>query len=313
MDREESPIFVVGMPRSGTTLISAMLTAHPNIAISPETHFLSEWMRRYRCLDVRMERDFDKFWGKFSNSQFFRNLQLDAEDTRDQILSSGDHDYRDIFSAILRLYAEKKDKRRWGEKTPTHYAHIKQLLEWFPEARIIFTVRDPRAVVASRLNMSKKYPFSWWDSRTADDIAFQWQDSIDILDHWANDNRVYPVLYEKLVKETINELRKLCDFIGEEYSTSMMNYIEVANDLVSNEPWKDAVLKTITIDSVDNWRAQLSTDKVSVIEHFSRKGMNQYRYEKIAKPSGIFKIYFMNLLSKMRRLKRIFVKRPYHL
>jgi hypothetical protein len=313
MDSEESPIFVVGMPRSGTTLISAMLTAHPNIAISPETHFLSEWLRRYRRLDVRRERDFDKFWGRFSSSSFFSNLKLDAEGTRNQILSSGDHDYKGIFSTILRLYAEKKGKRRWGEKTPTHYAHINQLLEWFPGSRIVFMVRDPRAVVASRLNMSAKYTLSWWHPRTVDDIAVQWQDSIDVLDHWANDNRVYPILYEKLIKETINELRKLSDFIGEEYYPSMMNYIQVADDLVGKEPWKETVLKTITIDSVDKWRAQLSTDEIFIIEHFTRKGMNQYRYERIARLSGIFKIFFLNFLLTVRKLKRIFIKRPHHL
>jgi hypothetical protein len=309
MDSEESPIFVVGMPRSGTTLISAMLTAHRNIAISPETHFLSEWMRRYHRLDVRREKDFNKFWGRFSNSSFFRNLYLDAETTRNMILSSGDHDYKDIFSAILKLYAEKKGKRRWGEKTPTHYAHIQQLLEWYPESRIVYMVRDPRAVIASRLDMSEKYPLSWWYPRTVDDIAVQWQDSIDILDHWANDNRVYPVLYEKLVQDTLSELRRVCDFIGEEYFSSMMDYIAVSKDLVGNEPWKEAVFKPIKGDSIDKWRLTLSTDEISTIEYLNRKGMNQHLYQRVGKPHGLFKKFRLNISNTIRTFKMKIIKR----
>ncbi|OGW37694.1 MAG: hypothetical protein A2Y97_05565 [Nitrospirae bacterium RBG_13_39_12] len=309
MDKEESPIFVVGMPRSGTTLISAMLTSHPNIAISPETHFLSEWIRRYRRLDVRREKDFNKFWGRFGDSSFFRNLQLDAETVRNQILSSGDHDYKDIFSTILKLYAEKKNKRRWGEKTPTHYAHIHQLLEWHPESRIVYMVRDPRAVVASRLDMSEKYPLSWWHPRTVEDISFQWRNSINILNYWANDNRIYPIIYEKLIQDTLSELRRLCGFIGEEYSLSMLSYTEVAKDLVANDPWKESVFKPIIADSIDKWRLKLLTDEISTIEYVSRKGMNQFMYQMVGKPHGFFKKFRLNIANTIRIVKMKLIKR----
>jgi hypothetical protein len=308
MVEEELPIFVVGMPRSGTTLISAMLTAHPNIAISPETHFLSEWLKGSRRLDVSREKDFDKFWGRFSNSSFFRNLQLDAETTKDYIRSSGNHDYRDIFSTMLRLYAQKKGKKRWGEKTPTHYAHIKQLLEWFPESRIVYMVRDPRAVVASRLSMSKKYPLSWWSSRAVDDIAIQWQYSIDILDRWINDKHIHFILYEKLIKETPEELKRLCNFIGEEYSPSMMSYDEVADDLVGKEPWKETVIKPITVESIDKWQSQLLPLQVAIIEYLTNRGMRKYQYRVFGETLGLFHKLWLNALNLARRFKRILLK-----
>jgi len=296
------------MPRSGTTLISAMLTAHPNIAISPETHFLSEWVRRYRRLDVRREKDFNKFWGKFSNSSFFRNLHLDAETTRNEILSSGDHEYKDIFSTILKLYAEKKGKRRWGEKTPTHYVHVQKLLEWYPESRIVYMVRDPRAVVASRLNMSEKYPFSWWKSRTVDDMAIQWQDSIDILDRWNNDSRVHFILYEELVQKTLKELKRLCGFIREEYSYSMMSYMEVADDLVGKEPWKETVIKPITVESVDKWQSQLLPRQIAIIEYLTNRGIRKYQYPEFGKELGFFDKLWLKAINSVRRFKRVLLK-----
>ncbi|MDB9823375.1 sulfotransferase [Deltaproteobacteria bacterium] len=228
--------------------------------------------------------------------------------SRNQVLSSGDHNYRDIFSTILRLYAEKKGKKRWGEKTPTHYAHIKQLLEWYPESRIVYMVRDPRAVVASRLTMSKKYPLSWWYSRTVDDIATQWQDSIDILDRWTNDYRIHFILYEKLVQETLKELKRLCDFIGEEYSYSMMSYIEVADDLVGKEPWKETVAKPITVESVEKWQSQLLPRQVAIIEYLANRGIRKYQYREFGKTLGLFHKLWLNTVNSIRRFKRVLLK-----
>ena len=146
------PVFVVGVPRSGTTLLSAMLNAHPDIAISPETFFL-EWALRRRDVDPREEQGFERFWDDYSASKSFESLGLDNAVLRNNLPAGGERTFVAIFASILQTYAEAHGEARCGEKTPRHYLYIDTLLEWFPRATVVFVVRDPRAVAASLLRV----------------------------------------------------------------------------------------------------------------------------------------------------------------
>jgi hypothetical protein len=260
------------MPRSGTTLLSAMLASHPHMAIAPETHFLSYWVVRFRRLDVRREKDFHCFWNHFSPGLHFQGLGLDADASRRRILLLAEHDYQDIFSALLRMYAEERGKARWGEKTPTHYLYLDALLRWFPRARILYVVRDPRAVVASRLRMP-------WRPRGVDDVAGQWRDSIRILDAWGDDGRVHEVRYEALVRAPEPTLRDVCEFLDEEYIPVMLEYTEAARPLIAGKPWNDDALQSPNRTNIDRWTSQLSPHDVAMIEYLAGKEMAGHGYE----------------------------------
>ena len=140
---ESSPIFIVGMPRSGTTLMSSLLAAHPQITIPlSETKFLCEWIKKDN--DSNAPQDFDSFWNDYIHSERFSYLGIDANNVLQKILSYEDITYGNIFNSILDEYAEKMDKKRWGEKTPDHWRFADVLLDWYPKAKVIWIVRDPK-------------------------------------------------------------------------------------------------------------------------------------------------------------------------
>lgn len=132
-----APIFIVGMPRSGTTLLTSMLSAHPRIAIAPETQYLSYWRQTYKALTLSSPKDFDIFWQAISCSQRFSYFGVDATKTRERILSKGSLCHHHIFWGWLEEYAHSLNKPRWGEKTPLHYQHLHQLFSWFPHVQVI--------------------------------------------------------------------------------------------------------------------------------------------------------------------------------
>jgi hypothetical protein len=117
-----------------------MLDSHPNISIAPETHFMSEWMWRHRGVDIRGDREFHKFWAHFSRTSYFGNLGIPADTTGQYIDSLEEHDYKDVFSAVLNRYAEIRGKKRRGEKTPTHCFFMDTLLTWYPSPKIVYLV-----------------------------------------------------------------------------------------------------------------------------------------------------------------------------
>ena len=167
---EEDPFFIVGMRRSGTTLLRSMLSVHPNIVVSRETHFLSKWWERYRYLDLNNTDNFESFWENFSASDRFLKIVADPPLVKARILASNPIDLKTIFTSIMQVLASTMNKPRWAEKTPKHYKYVHVLLDWYPQARIIWMLRDPRAVAASTVER--------WKKRTVEDCAAEWRESV---------------------------------------------------------------------------------------------------------------------------------------
>ncbi|MDB2685813.1 sulfotransferase [Mariniblastus sp.] len=141
------PIFIVGTGRSGTTLLRAILNAHPDLHLSKESSFLvvAKEKKYNRSSKAALERYFQ--------SIPFGWLRLDRNDVLSRIPENAS--YVDSFRALLETDAARYGKTAWGDKTPTHWMKINSIREKFPDAVIINLVRDPRDVVASLL----KVPF----------------------------------------------------------------------------------------------------------------------------------------------------------
>src|SRR5579863_7571081 len=146
----DSPIFIVGMSRSGTTLLSRMLDAHSQIAIFPET-----WM--YVVLDRLgcLEEITDSWQAALFFNEVWQNLK-GYRDPGASVLArfaSKELGYLGPTAKVLerlgRAYAKERNARIWGEKTPAHALWLPQIRALFPQARILFMVRDPRDVLVS--------------------------------------------------------------------------------------------------------------------------------------------------------------------
>ena len=143
------PIFVVGVPRSGTTLVSSVLSKHSSIHISPETHYLAHDWRTNRHLNLSNRRDRSDFIDGLISGRRFRSLNIPADKLRERFIEDDSANFRSIFDYLMSFQAREAGKPISGEKTPGHYEHIGDLLSWYPAGRVIFVLRDPRAVVAS--------------------------------------------------------------------------------------------------------------------------------------------------------------------
>ncbi len=266
--QNDRPIFIVGMPRSGTTLMTSMLSAHPNIAISPESHFLWYWRKRYPHLKISDHNDFEIFWQEFSNSQDLKRFSIDSQATRASILATDKISYKSILTNILQKYASKMQKSRWGEKTPDHYSYLHIIFKGYPEARVIWMLRDPRAVTASLLPMS-------WTHSYIDLHAKKWCDSIRLQNKWIKDERVLLVKYETLVTNPDSQMREICQFLGEDYCPNMIG------DRHNHSTKTSLVQKAPTKTAIEKWRSNLSPNQIAIIEKIARNEMFKQGYQPI--------------------------------
>ncbi|EAR22745.1 sulfotransferase family protein [Nitrococcus mobilis] len=274
---EDSPIFIVGMPHSGTTLLQASLAAHPQIAIAPQTRFLSYWVPHHPTAEPQDERDFERFWTEFVDSSQFQNLGLDADTLYDRLLARGVPTFKTVFSTLLRAHAWRCGKPQWGEQTSSHRCYIGQLLDWYPSARIIYMLRDPRAIVASLLDAP-------WTNAAPEFHAAHWRDSIQALLRWGCDERLYRVHYEALLIDPEAVLRKVCAFLGEPFDPAVLARCEATvTTPASHAKWGrrhlSNALGPLRTDCLTKWQLRLTPNQVAIVEYLTRKGMLRYGYE----------------------------------
>ncbi len=276
---QESPIFIVGMHRSGTTLVSRILSSHSQISISPESHFFNYWMQRFPIPSLQVKDRFEKFWQIFIHSERFNYFECDASKLLATIQFKKQNVAKSLFASLLRQYAEKDGKRRWGEKTPAHYAYIAQLLNWYPDARVIYMVRDPRAVTASM----QKVP---WKGKHIIPYVLRWKDSIKHLEKWRLDARVMCVKYEELVSTPLAVLTEICQFVGEDFQGQMLfsEHLPCQRTIEScSSKWAIShflkAAEPINTDSLNRWEKELSRKQIALIEYLSEKYMIKLGYK----------------------------------
>jgi LPS sulfotransferase NodH len=273
----DRPIFVVGCPRSGTTLLQLMLHAHPRIAIPPETRFALKAYDMRRSFgdlaDPANRRKLGEWITGPGNS--FKDLGLDAHDIIEQIVA-GPGTLGSAMGIVFRAYAERFGKARWGDKRPAYLLHLDILLWLFPDAQIIHIIRDGRDCVASM----KDQP---WFKGGLNHAISQWVRGMEA--GWRASKKLtadqyYEVYYERLVADPENELRKLCDFIGEEYDDAMAEPSRVASVAVpERKVWHELTHGAVTSERVGSWQQRLKPGEIGLCEAIMARQLEARGYE----------------------------------
>jgi hypothetical protein len=221
MNRPLAP-FVVGVNRSGTTLLRLMLDAHPQLAIPPETHFVPDVIRLARRdggTRVRMVRTMTRHarWGDFG---------LDAKELRGRVAHVKPARSGPVVRAFYELYAESQGKPRWGDKTPRYMRAMPRIQRALPEARFIHIIRDGRDVAISQNERALT-----GGNQSMAEAAGRWQRRINTARAHAADLPTYrEVRYEDLVSDPEQTLKGICDYIELPYDEAMLRYYERAAD-----------------------------------------------------------------------------------
>lgn len=252
-----APVFVVGPPRSGTTLVRAALNRHPDLHVVSETHLYDLWADRFPGLHAGDQRAFEAYWSSFTATDGFVWLDIPADAVPARLAVWGRWDLPAVLAAILVTARDERGVDRVGEKTPDHARHLPELLTAFPDARAVFVVRDPRATVASELRLQAA-----WASDDPVVAAERWVRGVASLAGLHHDPRVHVVRYEDLVTAPAPTLRAVCRHVGLDYVDALAAGGPGHPDYVhgDQDPWA-----TIEPGSLSAWRDHLDAATLATI------------------------------------------------
>ena len=223
------PIFIVGMPRSGTKLLREILNNHSFIAIMPnESHCIPYFYDRLNKYgNLQDIGNFDRFYNDFSKTIFYKRATKRDEfiDRVSWYNAVREWSYAGIIEAFYKTYTLKKNKIIWGDKTPSYLLHLPLLASLFPQAKFIHIIRDVRDYC---LSINK----AW--NKNIYRAAQRWSDSIRKC---RSDSRkltagqYIEMGYEKLIMSPYDAMREICSFLNIPYENQLLTFNKSTENL----------------------------------------------------------------------------------
>jgi hypothetical protein len=213
--------FVVGVGRSGTTLLQLMLDAHPELAMPHETGFVPDLIE----VAERPGAAPEDLLGVITSHRRWGDYGLEESDLLRRFQSLAPITAGDAVRAFYRAYADRAAKPRWGDKTPGYTLHIRRIARAVPEAHFVHLIRDGRDVALSRVGSLALRPVPIAKA------ARRWRKRLTrARRQGARVENYLEVRYETLVSEPERTLRVICDFLELPWDDQMLRYHEHAEE-----------------------------------------------------------------------------------
>ena len=253
---DNSPVFLIGFPRSGTTLLDTILRSLPNIEVIEEKPILNSLLNEFN-----KKIDFD-----------YKNLDnLTSEDIR--LL-------KNLYYDNLNKYISEKNKSKiYIDKMPLNIAYIAEIHKIFPDAKFLLAIRHPLDCVLSSFMQSFKLNDAMANFLNLEDAANAYN---EIMNLWFNYNSIYSVnyhivKYEDIVKNFNVSIKDVLKFLNIPWSDDIVNFHETAKKRkIISTPSYDQVNKPIYKDSINRWKKY--EKKISSISLILNPWINKFNY-----------------------------------
>lgn len=228
----EIPAFLVGFPRSGTTLLDQILSSHPQLVVLEEKENLQDLLRDFVTRDAGLE-------------------QLASMDS-----AALEAYRRRYWTRVAEALPRRDPKKIFVDKLPLNTLFMPLITRLFPAARFVFAVRDPRDVVLScymrafGLNEAMRNFLTL--AGTAELYAGVMQIGIRCRERLGG--QVHLIRYESLVDDLEGAARGLCMFLGLDWDPAMLRFQETAKKRRINTPSYHQVVQPVYASARARWR-----------------------------------------------------------
>jgi hypothetical protein len=282
-------LFIVGCPRSGTTVVQQALNRHSQIIVPPETAFFSMFLGPMG-------------WSWRTQRLFLKRINADLEIALHMpaLRVRTVEQARAFFDELAEAYCakvQKKDVLYFAEKTPQHILHMSRIQAVYPEAKFLLLYRDGRDVASSL----SKVPWGPCDPYAAFRV---WLRCCRAQQRAAADNSIhsYCIKYEEFSADPEKELRRVTEFLGLPFEPQMAQGEGNREGVPSREyDWKARAFEKITTARTGQWRKELTARQVRNLERWGGAALRSLGYEVDTAPRRVFPVCTF-LLAQWRTL-----------
>src|SRR5436309_3111096 len=290
---DQRACFIAGQAKSGTTLLAALLDDHPDLLVLPqETAYFPTVLRKYRDAGRRAQFDYltresfsrvlfggEPRWREHEYKDFPQQKFLE---TFGRIAFDPANAQRDLLALMAESYAATigvpLDRiKRWIEKTPANRNRVDEILARFPNSRLLVTLRDPRAILATQIALEKArktkrfsvyYVIAHW--RVAAKLARRVR---------AGDVPGVFVQFEQLVRDSVTVMKNVCDYLEIQFDPEV-----VLTPTKIGQPWggnsaAQTAFSKVSSEPASRWENELSENEIGWVEWHCRDLMPEFGYE----------------------------------
>lgn len=249
-------VFLVGCPRSGTTIIQALLGSHSHIETFPETKIFQYTL--WKDFRPQLPQRLHQF---FYHELFRPELMQDYKQNQSIMFTLG------WFLGILDSLAIEKNKSIWIEKTPEHIFFIPEIEIINPNAKFIHVTRNGLDTIASLWEATRNSENNLWGKDwSLDDCIQRWKNSLEITKKYRTQKQHLIVKYEDLLIDKTNFLVKCCEFLAISYEEDMLtNYKTQALRLGMGLPWHEGIAREIEPPPIPKYKQVFSQSEIDYI------------------------------------------------
>lgn len=268
--------FLVGCGRSGTTLLRSMFDSHPDMAIPHETYFVVRLARNQSRYQASGSFATESFLADLFGQGGFRRMGVPEDAVRRWFAERQPDCYAQAIREVYGLYALRRGKARYGDKTPIYVLSLGALSTLFAESRFVHIIRDGRNVVQSFLD-------GGWADRV-EDAALYWKLQVDRgrrAGRRLGADRYREVRYEDLLDNPVEVLSEVCRFLDLRFDDHMLKYQESAHRwaTASRKPARHGNLLREPTKGLRDWRTQMSRSDVAIVEGLAGGLLTELGYE----------------------------------
>ena len=334
--KPDKMLFVVGNSRSGTTMMGRVLGKQSDVYTFGELHFFGQlWspsssskLHKQKAEKLAsqlfcVQREGYRTHGK--SSRFLEESQSFLSEL-DEYPATPDR----LFSEFLQYETGRNSKTIPCDQTPRNVFYINDILRFYPQAKIINMIRDPRDVLLSQkqkwkrrflggTDMPMKEMLRDWINYHPITISRIWHTAVAAADKFVDNERVFSIYFEKLLAYPEATVSDVCQFIGIDYAAAMLQVPQIGSSVNTDKPDQLGINPT----RANNWqfgqnekkdsdflpgenRRTLSTTEIYITQKINRTLMDKHNYNYMSIRPNVFSLV-ANILAFPIKLAAAFV------
>lgn len=276
------PFFIIGNPRSGTTLLRLMINAHPEATVTPECGFalhLANQFSHRSNYDRKLYRDFAT---AVAHSRKFETWGLSEGDILRLIEQREPKTYTALCTSIYLAYAKQRNKTplALGDKNNYYIKHLDLLTSIFPESKLVFIVRDGRDVACSYREAMKNKSRSKYKPNLPTkimDIATSWSSACQsIVCHSKKNARI--IRFEDLISSPLPSINDILDFLDISPTNDSLAYLNELDEPKEFMAWKNRIAGAPDLSRIGRYKRELTSNEIADFEQESRAELEMFNY-----------------------------------